>query len=207
MSRRLGYYHHIINRNEHELIRKGDEAQKRKPAKDDWVNSIKNDKILLEIDEDDNKYKTIKPKKFKSKIKIKIREKTFNYLKEKQMNHSKVKEIKYETFKQQKYMSNYSFTQNDIDLLFKLRTNMIDVKMNFKGMYEKYSCDLCQKDVPQTQVHLTQCEAIINNCSMLFENIDAEYEDIYGKPEKQLKIVRLFRSILQTKEKMLEVES
>ena len=73
-------------------------------------------------------------------------------------------------------------------------------------MYDEYSCDLCQKDIPQTQVHLTQCEAIINNCPMLFENIDTEYEDIHGKPEKQLQIVRLYRSILQTKEKMSEVE-
>ena len=39
---------------------------------------------------------------------------------------------------------------------------------------------------------------------MLFENIDVEYEDIYGEPEKQLKITRLFRSILQTRDKISE---
>ena len=101
-------------------------------------------------------------------------------------------------------MSSHTYTQSDINLLFKLRTNMVDVRMNFKGMYDDYSCDLCHKDIPQTQGHLTQCEAIINNCTMLFENIEAEYEDIYGKPEKQLKIVRLFRSILQTRDKISE---
>ena len=172
--------------------------------KDDWVNSIENDKILLGISEDDNKLKTINPKKFKLKLKSKIRDESFRYLKEKQAGHSKVKQIQYDKFTKQKYMSNHNYTQSDIDLLFKLRTNMVDVKMNFKGMYEDYSCDLCHEDIPQTQVHLTQCEVIINKCTILFENIDVEYEDIYGKPEKQLKITRLFRSILQTRDKISE---
>ena len=84
---------------------------------------------------------------------------------------------------------------------------MIDVKMNFKGMYDNYTCDLCQKDILQTQVHLTQCEAIIDRCNPLFENIDIEYEDIYSTPEKQLKITKLYRSILQTRDKIVEESS
>ena len=81
---------------------------------------------------------------------------------------------------------------------------MIDVKMNFKGMYNNdYSCNICKKDIPQNQVHLTQCETIIQQCPMLYNNINVEYEDIYGTPKKQLKITKLYRNILSTKDKII----
>ena len=84
---------------------------------------------------------------------------------------------------------------------------MVDVRMNFEGMYEDYSGDLCHKHIPQTQCHLTQCEAVIDRCNPLFDNIDIEYEDIYSTPEKQLKITKLYRSILQTRDKIVEESS
>ena len=135
---------------------------------------------------------------------MKIRALAFQYLQEKQDRHSKVREIHYGKFEKQKYMSSHKFSQKDIELLFKLRTNMIDVKMNFKGMHVNYSCNICNKDDPQTQVHLTQCEKIIEECTMLFNNIDIEYEDIYGPPNKQIKITKLYRKILETRSRILD---
>ena len=174
--------------------------------KDDWINTINSDKDKLGINENDNELKHIKKNQFKAKIKSKIREKAFQDLNKRKSTHSKVQDIQYGSYAKQKYMSDKNFTQKDIDLLFKLRTNMIsDVKMNFKGMYDgDYSCNLCKEDIPQTQAHLTQCNKIIDNCPQLLDNIDVEYEDIYAEPEKQLKITKLFRKILETRDKIME---
>ena len=101
-------------------------------------------------------------------------------------------------------MTSHKFTQKDVEMLFKLRTNMIDVKMNYKGMYTDYSCNICKKDVPQTQAHLTQCEKIIDECPMLYNNINIEYEDIYGSYSEQIKITKLYRNILDTRNRIMD---
>ena len=49
-----------------------------------------------------------------------------------------------------------------------------------------------KKDLPQNQVHLTQCETIIEHCPVLYNNINVEYEDIYGNPGNQLSILLSF---------------
>ena len=47
--------------------------------------------------------------------------------------HSKVKNIKYDKLELQQYMADSKFTSNNIKLLFKLRTRMVQVKANFKN--------------------------------------------------------------------------
>ena len=49
MSRRMSYLHHIVTRNEHELIYKFFKAQERRSIKDDWVTKIDEDKKQLDL--------------------------------------------------------------------------------------------------------------------------------------------------------------
>ena len=44
---------------------------------------------------------------------------------------------------------------------------------------------------------------MIDNCPELYNDVSVEYEDMFSQSGKQLKLVRLFQSILETREKLL----
>ena len=53
-------------------------------------------------------------------------------------------------------------------LIFKLRTQMTNVKMNFKGIYENFQCEICF-DEDESQQHILECRKLNEN---VHENID-----------------------------------
>ena len=64
---------------------------------------------------------------------------------------------------------------------------------------EDTSCNLCDKELAQTDSHLLDCETILLHCPMFANNLDAEYEDIFGDLEKQKSIVKLFKEVFEAK--------
>ena len=78
---------------------------------------------------------------------------------------------------------------------------MIDVKTNFSSQYLVKQCNFCDKE--ETQSHLLECNVILENCEDINSDIDTEYEDIFGPPTKQLKVVQLYQKALNTRDKLL----
>ena len=78
---------------------------------------------------------------------------------------------------------------------------MIDVKTNFKNMYLDTQFNFCNEE--ETQNHLMECRSIIENCPELYNDVQLEYEDIYGSEDSQLRMVKLYSIILKTREKLL----
>ena len=201
-KRRMSYLHHILTRNENELIKRVFNAQERKPIKDDWINTINSDKESLGVKYDNNDIKNMKINKFKKYVKTLVKEKTLKYLNSLKSQHSKVKHIKFEQLNPQKYFFHKDFTFNDIQLLFKLRTRMINVKKNFSSIYENLTCEFCEDNEIETQKHLLYCKKFLSMSSDQDLKNDVQYEDIFSDPEKQLKITRCMQSILKVREKL-----
>ena len=84
-------------------------------------------------------------------------------------------------------------------MLFKLRTRMTNVKDNFKTMYDNLQCNLCDQGILQTDSHLLYCKTIIDNCPMLANDMDTEYEDIFSDFDKQLKVAKIYKEVFDTK--------
>ena len=105
----------------------------------------------------------------------------------------------------QAYMCSGDFNIRDIQLLFKLRSRMLNVKANFCNQYnnQNINCQFCDEGVEESQYHQLECQTIIDNCPKLYDDITVEYEDIFKGPEKQLKIVQMYHSILKTREKLI----
>ena len=209
MSRRLLYLYHILSRNEHELISKVYNAQVRKPVKGDWSNQIKIDKESLNVEYSDQEIKDMSKRYFKEIVKTKIRKLAFHDLENRKKDHSKVKDINYTKLEMQAYMKDKKNYIKDIELLFSLRTRGLDVKTNFRGKYKNsLQCDLnfenFQCDSEESQIHLLQCEVILRVCPQLYDNCDTEYEDIFGNPVQQLRIVRLYREVLEARQRLID---
>ena len=114
-----------------------------------------------------------------------------------------MKHINFEQLKPQKYFFQEDFNINEIQLLFKLRTRMIDVKKNFSSIYQNLNCEICDENEIESQSHLIQCQKLL---SMLPDGEiinDAKYEDIFENPQKQLKITRYIDKILKIREKLI----
>ena len=113
---------------------------------------------------------SMKKSEFKKMVNQKIEIKTKNDLNEKKFNHSKVKNLQHNDIGIRKYLK-HGQTQISIEerqLIFKLRTQMTNVKMNFRGMFENFQCEICCEE-DESQQHIMECRKL-NEIS--HENID-----------------------------------
>ena len=116
--------------------------------------------------------------------------------------HSKVKDLLHEKHEIQKYLVDPNIMSDDKHLIFKLRTRMVDVKKTFKSQYLDTKCNFCEEE--ETQVHLLECNTIIQNCKELYEDMTIEYEDLFKTLDKQLKLALLFKQALKTRDQLLK---
>ena len=53
--------------------------------------------------------------------------------------------------------SKTKISTEDKQLIFSLRSEVTEVKMNFKRKYENYECEVCDKEF-ETQKHVLECK-------------------------------------------------
>ena len=108
---------------------------------------------------------------------------------EKMMKYEKVDKIKDDDPTMPKeYLETRSIA--DCRMLFRLRTEMVDLKDNMRGRYKGYNtnCEACQENVPESQTHVMICSA---------------YRDIrLGKDlNDNRNLVKYYREVLLRREK------
>ena len=101
----------------------------------DWTLSIEKDKNEINFKYTDEQISAMSHSQYKKAIKEKVRKAAFDSLLERKEFHSKVQSIKYGKFCIQDYLSSSKFNMREKQLLFKLRTRMLDTKNNFKSIY------------------------------------------------------------------------
>ena len=196
-----------------EMIRKVYEAQNRNPAKNGWSLIVEND--LKDIDFEEN-IENFSKTSFKKIVKEKIEKIAFKYLMNKKEKHSKLQDITYRSLTCQSYLKSKKFSNERKNLLFKLRTRMVEVKSNFRSLYEGNAmCRLCYTK-EETQEHLIECSvirqklgedgAVDGDLTWGEDNTAVMYEDIFSDTIKQLAAVNYYNRILQLHQKLLDSE-
>ena len=201
-SRRINYLHHILTRNNDELIQKVYKDQCRKPIKDDWAIQVKDDLESVEISLSDEKIKWFRKAKFKKLVRSKIQENALKYLNDLKMSHKKVKTLIYK----KAYLKDSNLSIEKKQLMFRLRTRMLDIKDNFSFLYLDKECTLGCKDV-ESQEQLLNCDTIIKNCVELSEDLEVEYEDIVGDITQQTKFINLYKYVMDTRKELMKTLS
>ena len=166
--------------------------------------TVKDDLEELNIQLSEKELISMSKYRFKKLIKTKISLAAFEYLENLRNGHKKGKNINYDKLDIQNYMTSNQLNNEEKTLLFKLRTEMTNVKSNFSSMYIDINCDMCDENVPQTDAHLLDCMKILNMCQELRDNNSIEYEDIYGSIELQKTAVNIYKAIYKAKEKIEE---
>ena len=178
-------------------------AQKRRPIKDDWFLTIQED--LKEFGMSEDSVKNLSPLEFKKCLKRNLLRAAFQYLNKLRLGHSKGKNLIYGKLECQQYLLSNELNITEKLLLFKLRTQMTDVRANFSSKYENINCNLCDLQEPQTDWHLLECPKIVQLCSKLNNDNQTEYQDLLENLDSQMRAIKIFEAIFKTKEKIEEV--
>ena len=146
-----------------------------------------------EVTETDEEIAKLSKPKFRKVIKQKIKSHAIKYLKKMSEPHSKSAGIQNNSLKKQPYFQDRRFSKDDVQLLFTLRTKMLECKSNFSALFDQQlHCRLCNLEGSvENEDHLLECSVL---------NIDAEniqFADVFGNADKQFKAVKMFKTVVR----------
>ena len=206
IQRRLLYLWHILHLQKNELVARIYSSQKLSPKRGDWVNLVENDKNKLGLSCDESEIAQMSKNKFKNIVKNKVELLALSELRLIKNKHSKSLNIQSEKLQIASYLIDHRLTRTEQQLLFRLRTRTLNVKMNFENMHTNLYCSTC-KLFPETQSHLLQCPEIVKELKTVVQgNSRINEDDIYANLDKQVKIAKIYREILEIRDKLMSNE-
>ena len=200
-KRRLMYLWHILHRDDSELIKKIYVTQKLKYNRGDWGEIIEEEMRKYQIEMSDQEISMISRERFKSLVDKKVESFALRYLTLEAEKHSKSEHLKNNTsLKRGKYFSDRRFSREDVQLLFALRTRMIECKNNFKEQYNnQLKCRICkEEDSIENEDHLLTCATLST------ESFAVSFSDVYGDIDEQFKVTQIFKKILRKRRVYLD---
>ena len=194
-SRRLLYYWHILHRDENELIFKFHTVQKYSPSEGDWVLQVKKDMEEIKLDLSEADIKAMSKYRFKNIVKQKIAKLAILDLESRKKQKSA--KLNITKFEPQQYILSKSLSISEVQNLFKIRNNMVEVKENFKSSYDNEWCRLCLVS-RETQRHLLDCIKVRDKLRGVvnFENLKIEMA--YQSIDKQELLAKSFNIVVNT---------
>ena len=183
MARRIMYYQTVMLRDDDEITKKVVCCQKERQLSGDFYPQVVQDMLYLNIADTD--VMTDSKHVLKEKIKKAVNKVAHEYLLEIGRTHSKVRTNLYPNIDGMKYMKDPRFTPDIVNLLFKFRTRMFNVRNNFRNNYRQTDilCPLCKKE-EDSQEHLFKCETIALSLDNV--TINVVYEDIFSDDTDKL---------------------
>ena len=87
-------------------------------------------------------------------------------------------------------------------LILKLRCRVTDTKMNKKGLYDDYECDICENE-NESQKHILECKDLVDMNDENMKNF--KYEKLFdGKVCEQLNIAKIFKQNMKNRDEILK---
>ena len=130
--------------------------------------------------------KCLKYAKFKTIVKKACKIYTLNRLLLIKSSHKKGENLQYSKLETNQYLLTNKITVTQALLLFKIRSRMLEVKMNYKEKYHNndqlLKCNLCDNDDFDEQSHVILCAAVKNN-----QNLQFNYSNLFSQDINILK--------------------
>ena len=203
-SRRLGFLKYILDQEDSALIKQVVKAQEIDPKNGDWISSVRKDFRKLGINYSFEKIKEFSAFTLKSVIKEQIEKTALKNLK--LQIKSKGKELSYEKLEMQNYLkSDSDLNLEEKKVAFKLRSRMVELKMNMKNKHKTLTCDVCELNNEihnETQEHIYICENY--KCG---GNEEQDVKEIFLNNRYTMKlkqVVKNYQQKLQERDKILK---
>ena len=190
------FLYYILNEKHESMLYRFLEAQIENPTAKDWVTTVKKDLDELNLNVTFAEIAAMRKGSFKTMLRKSIEEKALEYLNGKKSSHSKVMKLKHEVLQMQTYLmpNKAKISREEKQLIFSMRSEVTEVKMNFKRMHENYECEVCDEEV-ETQEHIIECKSLLNMNENSNEISIPKYEKLLdGTPRDKIEIARLFKA-------------
>ena len=115
-------------------------------------------------------------------MKANIRKAALEHLKQKQKQRSKIRNIEYTKLETQEYMVSPLFTNDEVNILYALRSRSVNVKANFKNKFgNNLVCPLCMLD-EDNQPHIMVCKELTSRFKRdELHSKKCKYEDLFDR--------------------------
>ena len=205
-QRRLNFVHYILAQGPETIMFKVLKTQMKYKTKRDWVTSIENDLKELDLHVSFANIQEMKKAAWKNIVRNSIRQKTFKSLETMKQSHSKVKQLRYISLQMQDYLipnDTKNLNKDDVQNIFKIRSKVMEVKMNRKNLFETHECKVCLIE-NETQEHLYECKKIW----MLKNKIHTEYPNyekiLWGNVKEKVEVSKIFLENMKIRQKYEE---
>ena len=190
---RLLYHHHILTRGDEETIKKIYFKQKEDSVRGDWYKLLEADFKFLEIELNEDEICHTPKNIYKVKIKDLISKAAFKHFLTIKETHSKLNDLSYSELKVQPYLTSNMITNEQKQLLYKLRSKCHESKMNFRKMHKNnLKCVFgCSQDEDQKHAFL-YCWPIV---SKIKNHHVTQYNNLFGTLQEQEKTIQIFSQI------------
>ena len=203
MMRRLMYLWKILTVDRNELIFRVFKSQCNSPHQGDWVKQIDNDRKNVELDLDDLEISEMSKTKFKTIVNKKVTNLAIAELNKLKDKHSKSAYLKSDTFAMAPYLADSRFSKRETQVLFRLRSQTLDARMNFGNQFSETLCRVC-KLFPETQSHLLQCPEMSPRMKLVCSSSNFDEKLVYGNIDEQLQIIKIYCKILDMRKEILD---
>ena len=195
------YLWHILSRDKKELIKKVYEAQKCNSNKGDWFQIMQEERVKYDLLISDEDVSKMSQEQFRKLVKKKVYSHAVKYIHDLAEPHSKSERLQNPKFERQAYFSDRRFSKFDIQLLFTLRTKMLNCKSNFQNQFNnKLTCRICKEiNTIENEDHILIC-TVLNN-----EVYEVTFSDVYGSIDEQYKAVQVFKKVLRRRQPYLDI--
>ena len=135
-------------------------AQQRNTLKGDWIEVVRKDLLDFSINDSFDEISRKKEDSFKKEVTKACKKFTFNMLMKEKQKREKGENLHYKNLEIQSYLLNEKFKYRDAIFLFKIRTEMLDVRKNFSHKFmNNMTCQACNSHT-DTQQGILECSAL-----------------------------------------------
>ena len=201
-KRGMSFLYYILHQDPDSMLFKFLKTQLISRNSKDWATTVLKDMDELKLGISIDDIKDMKKSSFKRMIDERTEEKCLNDLNGIKSRHSKVVDVEHSKLQMRNYFkpNGINQTKEEIQLIFKLRSRMTDIKMNFKGIYDQLKCNACEKE-EETQEHIIKCEELLKR------NEEVVLVPVYGKifngnVKEQVQVARIVQQNMNIKDKM-----
>ena len=121
-------------------------TQNKYRSKSYWVTTVEENSKYLGLDVTFESIRKLSNTKWKNIVQNIIIMKTFTKLENIKQTHSKVRNLKHTRLEMQDYlMPNEvnNMKKEDAQIIFQIKSKVMNLKMNMKGKFEKFECSIC----------------------------------------------------------------
>jgi hypothetical protein len=197
------YLWKILNVDRKELIYRVFESQCNSSHQGDWVKQVDKDRENIELDLENVEISKMSKTKFKTIVHKKVTNLALSELNQLKDKHSKSAYLASNSFEIAPYLNDSRFSRRETQVLFSLRSQTLDVRMNFGNQFNETLCRICRL-FPETQSHLLQCPEIAPKLKLLCLGSQIVEKHVFGSVDEQLKVSKIYCKILEIRKEILD---